>query len=248
MMRANDAMRLDGPHNLRDLGGYPTVDGRQTRRGQFLRSDSPASLSLRDCERLYQYGVRVQVDLRSAQGCRRHPSPLMGYRDVAYYNVPLFDHVSANLGKDDPRGIEMPETMTPVYLHLLDHAKPSLAEALRLMLRFPESCALFNCTVGKDRTGIMALLLLKAARCPDAVIIADYEASYANIRQDLEKIIDMYQQSGVSPNPSLLRSDPEMMERTLQVFDQEYGTIENWMALAGLSDQDLAALRTKLVG
>ncbi|MCL1854113.1 MAG: tyrosine-protein phosphatase [Clostridia bacterium] len=248
MMKANDAMPLDGPRNLRDLGGYPTIDGKRTRMGQFLRSDSPASLTLSDCERLYQYGVRTQVDLRSALECRLNPSPLDGYRDMAYHNVQLLDSLSGNSGSDGPHMLEMPDTMAPVYMHLLAHAKPGLTEALRLMLRLPEGCALFNCTAGKDRTGVVALLLLKAARCPDEVIIADYAASYGNIQKDLDKIIDLYRQNGTPLNPSLLRSDPELMEQTLQAFDREYGAIENWMALAGFSDQELDALRTKLVG
>jgi len=219
------------------------MDGKRTRWAQFLRSDSPASLTCHDCERLYQYGVRIQVDLRSALECRLYPSPLTVYRDVAYHNVQLGDFDKSSLS-----GMEMPETMAPIYQVLLNQAQPSLAEALRLMLRFPERCALFNCTMGKDRTGVLALLLLKTARCPDEVIIADYTASYANIQQDIEKTIDFYQQNGISFSPSLFRSDPEWMEQTLQAFNQKYGAIENWMALAGLSDKELTTLRTKLVG
>lgn len=243
MARANYPMNLDGPNNLRDLGGYPTLDGKTTRWNQFLRGDNPGTLSPYDCQTLYSYGVRLQLDLRSAGEVQRHPSPLKGFRDVAYHNIQLLDDIQSNDGS-----IPMPTFMSQVYIRLLDHSGGHFAAMFRLMLEYPEDCVFFNCTAGKDRTGTTAMLLLKTAHCGDDVIIADYAATYQNIRRDVEAATKLYLEKGIEIAPALLRSDAEEMERTLAHFQKTYGTIERWLAGIGLAPVEIAALRRKLVG
>ncbi len=248
MPRANYAMKLDGPKNVRDLGGYPTQENKHTRWGQFLRSDNPFALTPEDCETLYRYGVRLQVDFRSAGECRTQPSPLQGYRDVEYQNIQLLDDLNSGLAEGDLSGLKAPTSMVDNYIELLGNAKEKFAQFFRLALRYPEACVLFNCTAGKDRTGVAAMLLLKAAHCADEVIIADYAATYENIRRDVEKLIQFYEAQGLTLPAHLFLSTPEMMEQTLLHFANTYGSIENWMDQAGLTPQELSALQQKLVG
>lgn len=73
---------LQGAYNVRDLGGYPAKDGKLTKRKAFLRADSLADLTADDRIFLYDYGVRLVIDLRSEMGneaqSRRHRFPKYG--------------------------------------------------------------------------------------------------------------------------------------------------------------------------
>lgn len=240
---ANYAMNLDGPNNLRDLGGYPTVDGRRTRWRQFLRSDNPASLTPYDCDTLYQYGVRLQVDLRSVGECQRHPSPLEAYPGIDYCNLPLLDNMNSNQGE-----APLPENMASLYTQMLDQDGDTFLRMFRLVLEYPEDCVLFNCTAGKDRTGVAAMLLLKCARCADPVVVADYAASYGNIRRQVEETLKEYQDYGLTVDHALFRSEALEMERTLAYLEETEGSAEAWMIKWGMTPTEVEALRRKLVG
>nr|MDT0665519.1 tyrosine-protein phosphatase [Micromonospora sp. DSM 115978] len=69
---------LIGCDNVRDLGGLPTVDGRTTRYGHLLRSDTLQDLTAGDVSRLHDgYGLRTVVDLRApAEAAREGRGPL----------------------------------------------------------------------------------------------------------------------------------------------------------------------------
>ncbi len=249
MIQANPPLALQGPRNLRDLGGYPTLDDKQTRPRQFLRSDSPARFTLQDCQALYDYGVRLQVDLRSVFECQREPSALQNFLDVEYHNVQMVDDFNSNLAQTDRSPFAtLPNNMADTYISMLDTAGPRFATAFRWMLRYPDDCVLFNCTAGKDRTGVTAMLLLKIARCPDDVILADYAATYDNIRQDVEQIMQMYATQGIQLDVDVFHSDPETMAQSLRHLDGTYGSIEDWLTFAGLTTAEIDALRHKLVG
>ena len=70
LISANAPLPLQGTYNTRDLGGYPAGPGAVCA-GRFLRSDQPAGLGEGDLEALYRYGVRLSIDLRSGEECRR---------------------------------------------------------------------------------------------------------------------------------------------------------------------------------
>lgn len=243
MARANYPMKLDGPSNVRDLGGYPTKDKRYTRWGQFLRSDNPFSLTAYDCETLYRYGVRLQIDLRSGFECEKEPSALKGYRDVEFCNCSMIDQIYSSAG-----AVTLPGDISQLYLYLLEEGKAKYAYIFRKVLCYPETCVLFNCTAGKDRTGVLAMLLLKIADCPDEVILADYAATYENLRRDIEKSLELFKERGIALDPVLLLSDPETMGKTLSYLEKKYGDVTNWLVSTGLKPEEIAGLQKKLLG
>jgi protein-tyrosine phosphatase len=76
-----------GVYNARDLGGLPTVDGRLTRRGQVVRSDSLEGLEARGWEEVEAYGIRTVIDLRNEAeiGADVAPRPAA----IETVNIPL---------------------------------------------------------------------------------------------------------------------------------------------------------------
>jgi len=242
IVSANQPMRLQGTKNTRDLGGYPTVWGTNTVNGAFLRSDSP-NFTDRDKDILYRYGVRLTIDLRGANEVKRFPSALLDYKDIEYLNIQLLDSIMS-----DATGQSMPATLLETYLDLLDNSQPAFQKMFKKILEHPDAAALINCTAGKDRTGVVTMLLLKTAGVPDEFIVADYEATYFNIKEDKERSIAMMQQIGLTPADHLFYSEPENMIQTLKYLNDNYGTIDDYLQTCGLAVDEIDALRNKLLG
>ena len=85
---------MEGAYNVRDLGGYLTVDGRRTRWRMFLRAAGLHRLTPDDQDRLVQYGVRTVIDLRRTREVEESPNVFAASRRVSYHHQ--------NLLGDDP--------------------------------------------------------------------------------------------------------------------------------------------------
>lgn len=73
---------LEGVVNARELGGFPTSDGAQTRYHRFIRSDALVDATPADVEFLRNYGVRAVLDLRGEREAYDRPDVCLG-DDVA---------------------------------------------------------------------------------------------------------------------------------------------------------------------
>ena len=64
--------------------------------------------------------------------------------------------------------------MAEGYVHLLDLGGPAFAKAANALVADGGTPALFHCSAGKDRTGVLAALLLDLAGVEHDAIVADY--------------------------------------------------------------------------
>ena len=157
----------EGCVNARDLGGYPTADGRETRWGAVVRSDSPAALTEAGRAALADYGVRAIVDLRLPTELADAPNPFAepGDHGIAYTNVSFIDPAFA------PDAVT---TLADDYLQMLDRYRRPVAEAITAVAQASPGAVLVHCAAGKDRTGLVAALLLGLVGVPAETIAADY--------------------------------------------------------------------------
>ncbi len=171
---------LTGAYNVRDLGGYP-VGMRQTKWHAFLRGDKLHDMTDEDCDFVYRYGVRTVIDLRSEAETKRDPDRVCNEGGIAYVRASLSDE-----DPEDPAIIKkLSEVVaegnfTPkdIYVYYLEN-KSSIRTIFRAMAQAPENTAiLFHCSDGKDRAGIISMLLLMLAGVSRTDCIADYMASY----------------------------------------------------------------------
>ncbi|MCL1914807.1 MAG: tyrosine-protein phosphatase [Eubacteriaceae bacterium] len=243
-VRSSLPMKLDGARNCRDLGGYPTKYGINTATGQFLRSDNPSKFTEDDLQRLYDYGVRLQIDFRSdKEASGEAASKLDGYRNVEYILSPLIGDVTSDADLN-----ALPPTLGDMYIDFLDNKKGAYLRALRNVLRYMDDCVFFNCTAGKDRTGTFAMILLKLAGVSDEDVVIDYQSTGDNIKVDMDKALEDYKARGITLDEDMLRSRPVHMEKVLAHLKNTYGTIEHWMTLCGLAEWEIVALRNKMLG
>ncbi|MBO2462968.1 tyrosine-protein phosphatase [Actinomadura violacea] len=163
----------EGAINVRDLGGLRTRDGRVTRTGAVVRSGMLDRLTPRGWDGLVGFGVRTVVDLREeAERSVVPPHP------VTFVNVPLDDNADTALW-DHIRANDLDGT--PLYYPVfLERKAERCAAAIRAVAQAEPGGVLVHCAGGRDRTGLVSMLLLLLADVLPEEIIADYELSNRN--------------------------------------------------------------------
>jgi protein-tyrosine phosphatase len=239
---------IPGSHNIRDLGGYRTGDGACVQWHRFLRADSLHRLDPAGVDRLLGEGLGTVIDLRTPSEVEEAPNPLRHNPRVAFHNLPLFESLApAALGQAQSRG---DDPLLEFYLTALHSRHGAIRDILALMSETPSGAVLFNCTAGKDRTGIVAALLLGVAGVSRRDIIADYVLTGELIPDLVAEFLDLSRRRGgdVESYARMLRSPAGTMSAALDSIDATYGGFRGYLAFAGLNDTQIAALKARLIG
>ncbi|MFC4005834.1 tyrosine-protein phosphatase [Nonomuraea purpurea] len=222
----------DGCHNVRDLGGLSTASGLRTRWGSVVRSDTPDRLTEAGWAAALAHGVRTIVDLRTPG--EHHAGT--GHRppEITVVPVPLDEP------GDPGRG---PHGGTPLYLRpFMERFPGRCARALRAIAHARPGGVLVHCVAGRDRTGLITLLLLALAGVAREHIVADYELSAARLRPLYallgEPDDDLRVRARLDATGTTTR---EVVGGLLDGLD-----VEAYLTAAGLTASDLAALRARL--
>ena len=177
-------LELDGAYNVRDIGGYPTKDGRTVRWRRAYRADSLHLLSERDMALIADLGLVAIYDLRKPHERTRFPTRLPtdhGHGDV---------HLDVYDDPDAPPGPELMdqlasgtwsrrsnEQMIGSYTRMLTVGAPTFGRLLTALAKPDGVPAMFHCAAGKDRTGVAAALILSILGVDREVVIEDYAAT-----------------------------------------------------------------------
>lgn len=165
---------LEGGQNFRDLGGYRTADGRQVKWGLLYRSGAMSGLTDRDFAQLEARGIRTVCDFRSTRERTGAPVRWPGKVKPAIFAEDYgMERDFAGLMRPDLTGEQATAAMTAAY------AQMPLRFASQYRRMFAEMVAgrvplAFNCSAGKDRTGIAAALILTTLGVPHATVVEDY--------------------------------------------------------------------------
>jgi protein-tyrosine phosphatase len=228
--------------NFRDLGGYTGAEGGKIRHGQIYRADDLSKLSAAGIARLEELGVSIVIDLRSAEELGRAPNPLRGRPGFVYHHVPLLDGV--NSAPDRPPEIQ---SLPEMYKSLLPNSGTQIGRVFRVLGGREGRALVFHCTAGKDRTGVIAALILNLCGVADEDIIADYALTYERMRPLFDTITLRARQAGVDIPEHLLRSDPAFMEEFLSFLKQTYTGAEAYLLSIGISAGDIAGIKGSLL-
>jgi protein tyrosine/serine phosphatase len=243
-------IELDGPANFRDLGGYPTVAGR-LRRGRVFRSDSLSRLSADDVRRLVEVlGIVTVVDLRAGHEVETYGHGPLGSHGVVVHHLPIADETRAERVERPPDAPD-PATMTldEIYVLMLDRYADRFVRVMRALADEHAHPIVFHCAAGKDRTGIVAALLLSVLGVDDELIAADYAVTAEHIDDLLERH-RAQARAGAAPvevSDAFHSAEIDVMRRTLRALRQRHGGAERYLATHGLEPDALAALRRTLV-
>jgi len=235
---------IEGTFNFRDLGGYPTLDGRRTRWRTMYRADALHRLSPAGVQSVVQLGVRSVVDLRYPAECEQSPCMLGIDTQIEIQPIPLFENPQR------PADGSVPELDT-IYRVIVDTRQSQLVAVLEALASADSLPSVVNCTAGKDRTGVVIAVLLSVLGVEQKAIAADYAMSGPLLLESPvgEEVRTRIAERGGDPLLAnrLLVSPPEYMERLLSYVDETYGGAEALVTRAGLSAQHIASLREALL-
>lgn len=232
---------LKNAFNVRELGGYPTKDGQVTMYCSFLRGDDLSALDQQDIDFLLNYGLTSVVDLRSAVELDSHPDALAAVSPINYINIPLVGSDAVNPDLTKARTILPEQFIMDFYLEILKSATDAIKQVFEFMAA-QEGCVLFHCAAGKDRTGIIAMLLLGLAGVSKPDIIANYIVTEVYIKEN--PILQQYQEDLPL---ELMQSKPEYIETMLDYILSTFGSFEGYLMHINLTQETLLLVKNKLV-
>ncbi len=230
---------LDGCANFRDLGGYRTGDGRQLRWSRVYRSDGLHELSTADIRRLRQeLGLRAIIDLRTPDEAGVEGPGSLADEPVRYHHVSLM-----NDARGTARRLPPGETfsMDRFYTAMLRDGMPQVRRVVELIAH-AEGPAVFHCAAGKDRTGVIAAVVLSLVGVDETQIVADYALSQRAVEGIRARLLRSrgYERMWNELPPETLHAHPETMQRTLDGVRESWGSMQDYAVAAGI-DADLTA-------
>lgn len=246
MTTGSRRLAVRGAHNIRDLGGYLTASGKPIPWRRFLRSDSLHRLGEGEAERLHAIGLRAVIDLRTAAEVERAPSPFAAYPDVHFVNLPMFDDLAPAALSQAKSDAAHP--LLAFYDDALETRGPAIRRILSEIAAVRDGAVLFNCTAGKDRTGLVAALLLGLAGVGRDEIVEDYALTADFISELVEEFLGVSRANGgdVESYARLLESPAFTMAKTLDRIASRYGTVEGYLRHVGTTQEEIDALRARL--
>lgn len=241
----------EGLLNARDLGGHSTLDGGETRYGRIVRADSIRQLTDAGWQALLDYGIRTVVDLRGDHE-RQDDSP--AHVDVEVVHAPFmeandeeFEEISAEVEAAVEAAPDVETATRDVYLIFLEHFKENVGAGIRAVARAPEGGVVVHCMGGKDRTGLLTAFLLHLAGVDDEQIAADYALSEERLRPRHEEWLAKAETEAERERlRRISRTPAASMLGVFEELERRYGSIEQFLRDAGVSDEELALARARL--
>ncbi len=235
---------LEGCLNFRDLGGYPTADGRRVRWRLVYRSDALHHLTPAGVARLRdELGIDTVVDLRSTGEITADGRGVLGAAPLRFHHLPLFDGQLARA-----EGWSAVDTLADRYTLLAEFARRPIARVIEVLAE-AQGPAVYHCAAGKDRTGVVSAVLLGILGVPDDVIVADYAATQENLDAIIERLMttEGYQRMLAALPPDTIQAEAGTMIAFLQGIQARYGSMRQYALNAGVSDATLDRLASRLL-
>ena len=238
---AGRALRWESLLNARDLGGIPTAHG-PIAHGAIVRSDALYRLNDRGRAALVAHGVRTVIDMRTPNEVAANGYVFDGQSGVVQHHIAQqTDEMWQSLGGKADR-LTFDTTM-------LELARSRFALIADAIANAREGGVLIHCEVGKDRTGLMTMLLLDLVDTPADVIAADYAltaSGLAGLFADLIAKADTDARRTRLAEEALCRA--EVMTAIHGAFRARYGDAEAYLLRAGTSPSSIKALRVRMLG
>lgn len=223
---------LKTTQNTRELGGYVIRDGLATRRNSLWRSDVQNHPGEEDFALLKERGITTILDLRGEKDIARKPSGFAAVEGFSYVNCPIIE------------GSGVPETMEAVPVSYMAIAQAANIHKVFRTIATAESGVMFNCTAGKDRTGVVSAILLLHAGVCDEDIIENYVLTKEYGKERLELVHKNFPEIDMN----IVTPREWFMEEFLRLFRAKFGTTERYFKTLGLSMEEIECISEKLVG
>ncbi len=254
-----EIIRLKHIKNYRDLGGVKTVDGREIKphmliRGTALLAPGPISIAaLKDC-----YNLKTIIDLRTIK--ERQEKPDVDIEGVEILHMPIINEATAGISHEKKvRSMEsllMMPSMTELYISMVTKdSLENLVKVLKFILTLPEEkfAVVFHCTAGKDRTGIVAALLLSFLGVDRATVIQDYMLTNKNLQFKanmayLGLLLTKGNHKLAHKIKHCLMAEPDFIKASLNRLEKDFGSLDNFFdQKLGFSEEEKKVIKDKFL-
>lgn len=234
---------LEGAVNFRDLGGYDAGGGQRTRWRTLFRADGLGELTEPDLAVLRDLGIRTVIDLRSGSELERgrfdpdaHPA--------AFHHFPFIAELP-----DAQEFDRRPGLLGTQYLEIVRDAGDQILAALSVLASEDALPAVFHCTAGKDRTGVLSAIVLSLVGVDEPTVVADYALSGAAMLRLRAKLIAKYPEGRetIENIDEVFSADPVQMEQLLDHLEEEYGSVGAYVNQLGAAPALVERLRAALL-
>ncbi|MBH1634614.1 tyrosine-protein phosphatase [Stenotrophomonas maltophilia] len=250
---AADAQRvipLQGAWNVRTFAGLQGRHG-PIPANAFVRTADLGRLTDADRDALVAAGVKLDIDLRTADEEAQSPDLLARDDRFDYQRITLMGTEKMDLQK---MMASFPDSLGEAYAQWLDHSQPQFKQVFQRIAAQQDGAVLFHCTAGKDRTGIIAGLLLDLAGVSKAEIVHNYAISAHYLEgQPKDSAMNAQLMALVKQNPEIGRkmagmagTAPGNMEQFLAALHSQYGGAEGYLKAIGVSEQEIQQLKVRL--
>jgi protein-tyrosine phosphatase len=191
-----------------------------------------------DISFLKAYGIRTVIDLRWEDEIESSPNPLAEEDFCTYYNIPFSGQPLRE------RNFLQDFTLSEFYVDLLEHSE-SVKTVFNTIALKKDGGVVFHCAAGKDRTGVLAMLLLGLAGVERKDIISNYEVTYTN----MESFHDLVKQEIIPKNvpQHLLYSSREYIASAYDHVIETYESFEKYLLAKGIEQEVLDRVKWSLV-
>lgn len=241
--------------NVRDTGGYHTLDGQMVRWGKLYRSGSLSRLTAADQAYLQRLGVQLVCDLRSVAERNKRPDQLPNDPNLQQRHLPMesghrFERLRGAYYVFFRKGA-IDQFMLNGYQRVMIDSNAHIVGEIFQRLADPQQLpAVLHCTAGKDRTGLVIALLLLTLGVPETTVLADYTLSnlfYDYFRDDIAADLKQVAPWGISVDDlqDLLLVKEKTLQGALAYLRKNYGSLENYLYnIAGVLPETISKLRS----
>ena len=241
----NRSIELEGCFNFRDLGGYPSADGRKVAWRSLFRSDGLQLLTAADVALLRdEIALGNIIDLRSTAEVEGDGRGLLENEAIGFHHLPLYDGGSQRHADYDPDTV----TLGQRYFFLAELAGEPMRKALEVIAD-ADAAVVYHCAAGKDRTGVVSAILLGLLGVPDEIIVADYAASKENLDAIIDRLMSAQSyKTMLSQLPAdTMHAEPETMSEFLTLMRDKHGSMRGYAGAIGVSEERIERLSERLL-
>ncbi len=242
----NNLLNLENAYNVRTIGGYKTKNNKTVTEKLFLRGDCLSKLSENDMNFLINYGLGTIIDLRSNDEIQERPNKFFDSNKIKYYNMPLIANQSnGNNNAQDLTKVLMTnarESFPKFYLEMLSKSKDCIRDIFEIIGDNLDKTILFHCTAGKDRTGVIATLLLGLVSVSTEDIISNYVFSFENNCKNPD-----YEEASSKIPVEVFYSLEEYIRPSIDYIENNYGSYYDYLLSTGLTAKTLDKIIDKML-
>ena len=245
---------MDGAPNLRQLGGYETIDGRQVNWGKFFRSGELSQLSDADLDIVKTLDIALSMDFRDDSEQLKRPNRFPESWGIQKHSLPIspggVKHYKATVASSNDTQKTGITAMTKSYGNIVSTYAHRYQQMFELILNQQEGAIHFNCAAGKDRTGIAAVLILEVLGVPSQTILDDYllTSQYFVPMQELQKYADYFDSETIDVEGllPLFSINETYLDNAYAVIDEQYQGMSAYLTdVLKLGNVEIKELRNR---